>query len=226
MSTLFKGLTRPALIRGLGVPLYPFLGMCLISVLLGVWIHDAMYALILPGWYAIKRVTQIDERFFDLLYLRTVIKGHPLSNKRFSAVHYAGSQYDEVDISRVDNFMKLKDQSSIEELIPYSSHITDNLIVTKSRDLLATWHIDGAYFECVDEEDLTLLTDQLNTLIRSFEGKPVTFYTHRVRVKKEVQSSFNSKIPFVNRVMNDYYRSLSEPEYFENKLYLTLMTPE
>ncbi|EAY8202880.1 hypothetical protein ATQ84_24650, partial [Salmonella enterica] len=74
MSTLFKGLTRPALIRGLGVPLYPFLGMCLISVLLGVWIHDAMYALILPGWYAIKRVTQIDERFFDLLYLRTVIK--------------------------------------------------------------------------------------------------------------------------------------------------------
>lgn len=63
MSTLFKGLTRPALIRGLGVPLFPFFGMCLICVLLGVWIHDLMYALILPGWYAIKRVTQIDERF-------------------------------------------------------------------------------------------------------------------------------------------------------------------
>mgnify|MGYP004641840231 CR=1 FL=1 len=65
MSTLFKGLTRPALIRGLGVPLYPFLGMCIICVLLGVWIHEAMYALILPGWYAIRRVTQFDERFFD-----------------------------------------------------------------------------------------------------------------------------------------------------------------
>lgn len=70
MSTLFKGLTRPALIRGLGVPLYPFLGVCIICVLLGVWIHEAMYALILPGWYAIRRVTQFDERFFDLLYLR------------------------------------------------------------------------------------------------------------------------------------------------------------
>lgn len=91
-----------------------------------------MYALILPGWYAIRRVTQFDERFFDLLYLRTLVKGHPLSNKRFSAVHYAGSQYDEVDISKVDNFMKLKDQSSVEELIPYSSHITDNIIVTKT----------------------------------------------------------------------------------------------
>ncbi|MDV5728003.1 VirB3 family type IV secretion system protein [Klebsiella pneumoniae] len=90
MSTVFKGLTRPALIRGLGVPLYPFLGMCVICVLLGVWIHEAMYALILPGWYAIKRVTKIDERFFDLLYLRMQIKGNPLANKRFNAVHYAG----------------------------------------------------------------------------------------------------------------------------------------
>ena len=132
MSTVFKGLTRPALIRGLGVPLYPFLAMCVLVVLLGVWIDDLMYFLILPGWFAIKRVTKIDERFFDLLYLRAVVKGHPLANKRFSAVHYAGSQYDEVDISKVDNFMKLKDQASIEALIPYSSHITDDLVVTKT----------------------------------------------------------------------------------------------
>ncbi|EPU1275845.1 VirB3 family type IV secretion system protein [Escherichia coli] len=222
MSTVFKGLTRPALIRGLGVPLYPFLAMCVLVVLLGVWIDDLMYFLILPGWFAIKRVTKIDERFFDLLYLRAVVKGHPLANKCFSAVHYAGSQYDEVDISKVDNFMKLKDQASIEALIPYSSHITDDLVVTKNRDLLATWQVDGAYFECVDDEDLTLLTDQLNTLIRSFEGRAITFYTHRVRVRKEVKVGFNSKIPFVNRVMNDYYSSLSEPEYFENRLYLTI----
>jgi type IV secretion system protein VirB4 len=111
------------------------------------------------------------------------IKGNPLANKRFNAVHYAGSSYDAVDISKVDNFMKLKDQSSLEELIPYSSHITENLVVTKNHDLIATWQIDGAYFECVDEADLTLLTDQLNTLIRSFDGKPVTFYDHRIRGK-------------------------------------------
>ncbi|HHU1969143.1 TPA: VirB3 family type IV secretion system protein, partial [Escherichia coli] len=53
MSTVFKGLTRPALIRGLGVPLYPFLAMCVLVVLLGVWIDDLMYFLILPGWFAI-----------------------------------------------------------------------------------------------------------------------------------------------------------------------------
>ncbi|MDP1194641.1 VirB3 family type IV secretion system protein, partial [Klebsiella pneumoniae] len=77
--------------RGLGVPLYPFLSMCVLVVLLGVWIDYLMYFLILPGWFAIKRVTKIDERFFYLLYLRAVVKGHPLANKRFSAVHYEGS---------------------------------------------------------------------------------------------------------------------------------------
>ncbi len=89
------------------------------------------------GWYAIKRVTKIDERFFDLLYLRMQIKGNPLANKRFNAVHY-GEFVRRSHISKVDNFMKLKDQSSLEELIPYSSHITDNLIVTRNHDLLAT----------------------------------------------------------------------------------------
>ncbi|MCX0164856.1 VirB3 family type IV secretion system protein, partial [Escherichia coli] len=75
MSTLFKGLTRPALIRGLGVPLYPFLGMCIICVLVGVWIHEAMYAVILPGLDAIRRVSHFDARFFDFLYLITLVKG-------------------------------------------------------------------------------------------------------------------------------------------------------
>ncbi|SUD70740.1 Type IV secretory pathway, VirB3-like protein [Providencia rustigianii] len=55
MSTVFKGLTRPALIRGLGVPLYPFLIMCVFCVLLGVWIHDAFYFLIIVGVFVIKK---------------------------------------------------------------------------------------------------------------------------------------------------------------------------
>lgn len=222
MSTVFKGLTRPALIRGLGVPLYPFLIMCVGVVVLAAWIHDMCYFLIPVGWYVIKKVTQIDERFFDLLFLRTLIKGNFKANERFRAVHYAGSLYDEVDIEKVDTFMKLTDQASIEELIPYSSHLTNNIVVTKKQDLIASWQIDGAYFECVDEEDLNLLTDQLNTLIRSFDGKTITFYTHRVRIKKVVARKFNSKIPFVNKVMDDYYTSLEKSEYFENKLFLTV----
>ncbi len=49
MSTVFKGLTRPALIRGWAFRSTPFLECALAAFLLGVWIHEAMYALILHG---------------------------------------------------------------------------------------------------------------------------------------------------------------------------------
>lgn len=63
MSTVFKGLTRPALIRGLGVPLYPFLFTCVLCVLLGVWIHEALYFLIIVGIFVIRKIMKIDERY-------------------------------------------------------------------------------------------------------------------------------------------------------------------
>ncbi|MFV1067514.1 conjugal transfer protein, partial [Klebsiella pneumoniae] len=122
-------------------------------------------------------------RVFDLLYLRYRVSGHPVSNQKYDAVHYSGNTYDKVDISKLEKMMKLNHQTPIEDMIPFSTHITDKLICTRKQDLIATWEIDGAYFECQAEAELDRLTDRLNTLIRSFEDKAVTFYTHRIRTK-------------------------------------------
>ncbi|EOI3591734.1 VirB3 family type IV secretion system protein [Proteus mirabilis] len=222
MSTVFKGLTRPALIRGLGVPLYPFLIMCVLCVLLGVWVHESLYFLMLVGVIVIRKIMNIDERYFELLYLRYRVMGNPIANRKYHAVHVGGNDYDRVDLSDVENFMKLSDQASLEKLIPYSSHITDNLVLTQHHDLVATFELSGTYFECVDDTNLTLMVDQLNTLIRSFEGKSITFYTHRIRGKKLIRTEFKSPIPFANRVMNAYYDSLNEDNFYQNRLFLTL----
>ncbi len=154
MSTVFKG-WHARFDWGLGVPLTLSSNVRVGRLIrcMDRWFDVLPYPARLVCYQASNK---IDERFFDLLYLRAVVKGHPLANKRFSAVHYAGSQYDEVDISKVDNFMKLKDRASIEALIPYSSHITDDLVVTKTAicSQRGNW---WCYFECVDDEDLTLL---------------------------------------------------------------------
>ncbi|MEX9225588.1 VirB3 family type IV secretion system protein [Providencia rettgeri] len=222
MSTVFKGLTRPALIRGLGVPLYPFLIMCVFCVLLGVWIHDAFYFLIIVGVFVIKKIMKIDERYFELMYLRYLVMGNPISNQKYQAVHVGGNDYDRVDLSDVENFMKLSDQASLEKLIPYSSHITDDLVLSQHRDLIATFELSGGYFECVSENDLAMMVDQLNTLVRSYEGKPVTFYTHRIRNKKSVSTEFDSPVPFANRVMKAYYKSFTQTDFYQNRLFLTV----
>ena len=51
MSIVFKGLTRPALIRGLGVPLYPFLIMCVGVVILAANFGDFFYFTIFTFFY-------------------------------------------------------------------------------------------------------------------------------------------------------------------------------
>ncbi len=63
MSTVFKGLTRPALIRGWAFRSTPFLecalsAFCLVSGFMRLCMPSSSL-----GWYAIKRVTKIDERF-------------------------------------------------------------------------------------------------------------------------------------------------------------------
>ncbi|MFV1101592.1 VirB3 family type IV secretion system protein, partial [Klebsiella pneumoniae] len=57
MSVVFKGLTRPALIRGLGVPLYPFLFMIMVVVVIAANTSDYMYFLIPVGWFLLKKMT-------------------------------------------------------------------------------------------------------------------------------------------------------------------------
>lgn len=222
MSTVFKGLTRPALIRGLGVPLYPFLIMCVGVVILAANVGDFLYSGVFVGWFVIRKLTDMDERIFELLWLRSRVKGSLVTNRHYDAIHYSGNQYDSVDISKLDEHMKLDQQASIEAMIPYSSHIRDNLNITRYKDLIATWEISGAYFECRSQEDLDILTDRLNTLIRSFDDKEVTFYTHRCRNKKRVRGEFKSRIPFVNVVMRKYYGSLARTDYYHNRLFLSL----
>ena len=223
MSTVFKALTRPALIRGLGVPAIPFVIMCVGVVLFALWTYDFCYFLIVPLWFLMKRATDKDARFFDIIGLRILLNGNLNSNRRFSSLHYSGSSYDDVDISKVDKFMKLTDQKSFEELIPYSSHIGENIITTKKKDFIATWEIDGVFFECADDDNLEILTDNLNTLIRSFEGRNVTFYTHRARCKKKVTRSFSSKSEIANELMTEYYASLGEKDYYDNRLFLSVV---
>ncbi|MDR8247936.1 hypothetical protein FPK89_26235, partial [Acinetobacter baumannii] len=80
------------------------------------------------------------------------VSGHPVSNQKYDAVHYSGNTYDKVDISKLEKMMKLKHQTPIEDMIPFSTHITDKLVCTRKQDLIATWEIDGAYFECQAED--------------------------------------------------------------------------
>ncbi len=79
------------------------------------------------------------------------VKGHSLSNKRFSAVHYAGSSTTKLIFQKWITLWSWKTSlcwrvNSVLFTYHWQHYRYEN------RDLLATWQIDGAYFECVDSK--------------------------------------------------------------------------
>ena len=75
MSSVFKGVRGGGLIRGVGVGVQGFVGMWIICVVVGVWIDEGMYGVIVGGWYAMRGVREFDEGFFEVVYVRSVVKG-------------------------------------------------------------------------------------------------------------------------------------------------------
>ncbi|EJJ8281102.1 VirB3 family type IV secretion system protein [Salmonella enterica] len=222
MSNLFKGMTRPATIRGLGVPVTPFIISMAVLFIGGHYVSKVCFFLMPVAYIAIKMLFNYDEHIFSSLWLKYKTRGKMKMNRYYGATHFSGGNYDETDIKRLEKAMKLNQQAPITEIIPYSSHVTEIIMFTKRDDFTATWHIGGNYFECEPLQKLKILTDQLNTLIRSFEGKNITFYTHRIRNKNKADNVFTSDNPMANEFMGELYSSMNDSDTFTNGLFLTV----
>lgn len=107
--------------------------------------------------------------------------------------------------------------------IPYSSHLTDDVIITTEGDFVCTWKVDGICHETADPEDVQLKLDQLNTLYRSIGSANVSIWTHQVRrqISDRLKSTFASD--FARDLDNKYYSSLSGNRMMGNEIYLTLV---
>ena len=78
-------------------------------------------------------------------------------------------------------FDQLNGERNISPFIPYSSHVSDNTIVTTQGDFLRIWKIGGIAFETADPDEILRRKDQLNTLLRGISNDQVALWTHNVR---------------------------------------------
>ena len=114
-------------------------------------------------------------------------------------------------------------ERSIASFIPYSSHISENTIVTKEGDFLRIWKVGGISFETSDVDEILLRKEQLNTMLRSIGTNHVAIWSHNVRR----QTTDRLKASFENRFCYDfdkkYYDSFAEYKMMANELYLTVV---
>ncbi|MCW1332609.1 hypothetical protein OLP47_08060 [Campylobacter jejuni] len=114
-------------------------------------------------------------------------------------------------------------EPSLEKLIPYSSLITDSIVITKEHMLISTFFIEGIEFECESDENLTFKKNLLNMMIMSFSNEPVSFYFHNVRFKLHEFLDSYFENPFLKEIDEKYHKRFDKKSFQQNSLYLTLI---
>ncbi|REE19394.1 type IV secretion system protein VirB4 [Paraburkholderia sp. BL27I4N3] len=112
---------------------------------------------------------------------------------------------------------------ALADTIPYSTHVTDQVISTREGDYLRIWKLAGIAFEATDPADILVRHDGFNQLVRGLPGGHVALWSHRLR--RRVSDHFAT--PYGNRFCQElatrYYAGFAGYRMMANELYLTLV---
>lgn len=231
-SKVFKGLTRPPMM--MGVPLSVFVSICLgwaiLGSLLTIFYKFGFLAIFLavPSIFIAKDVTRKDDYAFRLHFLKLITRGNPKGNKIFKANTFISEQYKKPKNNTKRESLKMKlnifDIANYSKFIPYSSLVADEIVMTREGYYLATWEIQGIPFLTVDDNDLKVSSDVLDTLFRTFSESPIAFYRHSIRTDAldEIRSNFQDNF-YLEKVNDLYFDGLKNQTFKRNIYYITIV---
>ena len=220
MAKLLKAMKRPAALWG--VPMVPLLAVTGVTIIIAVWTSVALLFLLPVQFLVMKSLTRNEPMRFSLIAVWLRAKGNPVANRLFGATTFMPVEHDAVDIREFLDTMKLNQCATIRKYIPYSSHIHQHVVRSPKSDLYCTWELMGTPFDCESDETLRFGANQLNGLIRSFEGMPVTFYVHNSREQFTDSLHRISGNAYADTISELYYTSLGKRPFRRNRLFLTV----
>ncbi|HEH4176831.1 TPA: VirB3 family type IV secretion system protein, partial [Campylobacter jejuni] len=224
-NPIFKGLTRPPMI--FGVPMTPLV-IAMGCIFLFAFYTQSIFLLVvaIPVFFIMKAMTKKDDFIFRLMFLKMRFFSNPASKNYHKVKTYSTNSYRQIpknsDFPKISVF-GLNAEPNFEKLIPFSSLISDSVVITKNYYLLSTWEVGGISFEAEEDSELDIKNDLLNMLFKSFANEPVSFYFHNCRysIQDKLNSKFNNA--FLEEIDRKYYESFKEGTLRKNSLYLTLI---
>lgn len=118
---------------------------------------------------------------------------------------------------------QLDRERAVSPFIPFSSHVSDNTIVTRQGDYVRTWRIPGIAFETADPDEMLRRKDQLNTLWRAIGNENVAVWAHTVRRRKSDRLKSHFKNDFCRQLDAKYFDSFEGYRMMANELYLSVV---
>lgn len=230
-NLLFKAMTRPAMV--MGVPLAPLFIAISLCILFGTY-TKIYYALIfIPVYLVLRILTKMDEQIFQLIGLRRFLFSKRMKAGKFKhffkGTFYTYQNHSKSMATLPKNRKKeiamldLEKAITLEEIIPYSSHINESVIFTKDGSFVSTWEVEGISYETRDDEDLDRFRNNLASMIRLFEQENIAFYVHNLRLPSELEFAPEFNNDFAHEITQNYLNSFKDTDFMENRLYLSVV---
>jgi len=98
----------------------------------------------------------------------------------------------------------LKKEQPLSIFIPYSNHVTENVIKTHEGDYVISLRLQGAPHESADINDLNAWQDQLNSFLRNIASPHISVWSHIVRRKFDRYPEGQFKNEFAKKLNEKY----------------------
>lgn len=228
-NTVYKALTRPSIF--MGVPITPFLIVMGINILLAMWFSLLLLGVMPFSYLCLRLISKIDEKIFSLIGLKRFLLSDRLKARVFR-FKLKGNYYSNFPVQKLirgNNDVKEYQMLNIEQaikldsIIPYSSHLQNDVIITKNGCLLSTWIVEGLSYFTRSDESLERFKNSLNTSIKSLATENVSIYIHCIRDYVDFNSSSVFDLFFANIVNEIYKKSFDKRDFMKNTIFISLV---
>jgi type IV secretion system protein VirB4 len=117
----------------------------------------------------------------------------------------------------------LKSESPLSNFIPYSHHVTDKIISTKSAEYVTVWKIGGRSHTSASIEEVTTWRRDLNNFFRGICTAHVAVWSHIVRRQVDEYPDTEFENVFCRQLDDEYRKSFTNYNLMVNDLYLTVV---
>ena len=117
----------------------------------------------------------------------------------------------------------LKNEESTAAFIPYSSHVTKNVVKLTNGDYIATIRMQGAAHESADVQDINSWHDQLNGFMRNIASPNTAVWSHVVRREYGEYPGGEYQPGFCHEFNEKYRKHMASDRMLVNELYLTVV---
>ena len=125
-------------------------------------------------------------------------------------------------VLRATRWVALRRERPAAEHVPYTAHVSKEVVKTSSGDYIQAFRLAGASFESTDDEQLNSWHERLNVLWRNVASPQLALWTHLIRRPERPSMASAVGSDFARQLSAGYLRRLAGETLMVNDLYIAL----